>query len=148
MSQWSEEDLALIKLGKFSTTIATLCADPAGNAGAWIKFRKLLPAPLQERQKLLPSYNLQTMAEGCEVISTDNSRTQVTELKGKLMGFYGTIYSEQPLRLAVIAKDGKLYLSGLMGKGYFCMLTPTGGASEENVKEEEGLHAGEDGQPG
>ena len=131
----SEEDLALIKYGRLGT-IATLCADSPGNVGAWRKFRKFLPAP-QEGQKLPPTYNLQTMEEGCEVISTDNSRTQVTELKGKLMGFYGAIYSEQPWRVAVIAKDGKLYLSGLMGKGYFCLLTPTGGASEENVTEEE-----------
>ena len=135
MSEWSEEDLALIKLGK-KGTIATLCADTAGNVGVWRKFRKLLPAP-QEGRKLPPTYNLQTMEEGCEVISTDNSRTQVTELKGKLMGFYGAIYSELPQRFAVIAKDGKLYLSGLMGKGFFCLLTPTGGASEENVTEEE-----------
>ena len=90
----SEEDLALIKLGKLGT-IATLCADTAGNVGVRRKFRKFLPAP-QEGQTLPPTYNLQTMEEGCEVISTDNSRTQVTELKGKLMGFYGTIYSEQP----------------------------------------------------
>ena len=131
----SEEDLALIKLGKLGT-ITTLCADTAGNVGVWRKFRKFLPAP-QEGQTLPPTYNLQTMEEGCEVISTDNSRTQVTELKGKLMGFYGAIYSELPQRLAVIAKDGKLYLSGLMGKGFFCLLTPTGGASEENATEEE-----------
>ena len=132
----SEEDLALIKLGNRLSTIATLCADTAGNVGVWRKFRKFLPAP-QEGQTLPPTYNLQTMEEGNEVISTDEGRTHTTDLTGRLMGFYGAMYQGQPARFAVIAKDNKLYFSGLMAKGFTCLVTPTGKASEETCTEAE-----------
>jgi hypothetical protein len=132
----SEEPLALIKLGT-KGVIATLCADTAGNVGDWSKFRKLLPVTQPEGAKLSSTYNLKTMEEGNEVISTDEGRTQTKDLTGRLMGFYGAIYLGQPCRYALIAKDNKLYFSGLMKKGWSCLVTPTGKASEETCTEAE-----------
>ena len=131
-----QEALALIKLGQ-KGVIATLCADTAGDVGDWYKFRKLLPKTQPEGAKLPSTYNLQTMEEGNEVISTDSGRTRTTDLTGRLMGFYGAIYAGQPARFALIAKDNKLYFSGLMAKGWSCLVTPTGKASEETVTEAE-----------
>jgi hypothetical protein len=131
-----DTDLALIKFGN-TGTIATLIAEAADNVGDWCKFRKFLSVTQPEGEKLHPNYNLETMQAGNGVISTDEGRTKATELKGGLLGIYGTIYAGQLLRFALIAKDKELYLSGLMAKGFKCMVTPTGKESEETVTEAE-----------
>jgi hypothetical protein len=130
--------LACIKFG-CKGTIATLIAEATGDVGDWFKYRKFLPVALPEgiRYGGHASYNLKTMQVGMEVISTDEGRTKATELKGGLMGIYGSMYAGAPLRFALIAKDKELYLSGLMAKGYKCMVTPTGKESEETVSEAE-----------
>ena len=105
----SDTDLALIKFGN-KGAIATLITEAAGYVGDWCKFRKFLPVTQPEGEKVHLNYNLETMQAGNEVISTDEGRTKATELKGGLMGIYGTIYAGQPLRFALIAKDKELYL--------------------------------------
>ena len=86
--------LACIKFG-CKGTIATLIAEAAGDVGDWFKFRKFLPVALPEgiRYGVHASYNLKTMQVGMEVISTDEGRTKATELKGGLMGIYGSMYA-------------------------------------------------------
>ena len=88
--------------------------------------------------------NLQELNVGDAVISKDKTRTGEEEFRGGLMDII--VYSDHtkdPFKLgskiAVIAKAGKLVVTGLMQSRYrfHCYITPTGNRSEETVSEEE-----------
>ena len=103
-----------------------------GADGEWVRYGRFTPEEASE--------NLHILNVGHGVISKDAVRTGAQDFTGGLVDLITCANphdkSKVGTKFALIVKDGKIYVSGLMQRGCCCYLTPTSSRSKETVTEE------------